>query len=130
MGTITIQFSDENDQQLFVELLAKAITQAIAEPLAQAVSTLGSGVTPPVTDTSKPDEPQSELVDVNAVAALIGASARTVRRLADWGRMPRPISLGRMVRWQRSVIEEWIREGCPRVERRGIGRRRGTSPAI
>lgn len=123
MGTITIQFSDETDQQLFVDLLAKAIKQATGEPLAQLVSTLGGGATPPVTEAPKPAEPKSELLDVNAVAAVIGASSRTVRRLADWGRMPRPVSLGRMVRWQRSVIENWIREGCPRVERRGIGRR-------
>ena len=123
MGTITIQFSDHTDQQLFVDLLAKAIKQATAEPLAQLVSTLGSGATPPVTEAPKPAEPKSKLLDVNAVAALIGASSRTVRRLADWGRMPRPVSLGRMVRWQRSVIEKWIREGCPRVERRGLGRR-------
>jgi predicted DNA-binding transcriptional regulator AlpA len=123
MGTVTIHFSDETDQQLFVELLAKAITQATAEPLARLVSTLGGGAVTPVAEAPKPAEPKSELLDVNAVAALIGASSRTVRRLADWGRMPRPVSLGRMVRWQRSVIEVWIREGCPRVERRGIGRR-------
>lgn len=123
MGTITIQFSDDTDQQLFVDLLAKAIRQAAAEPLAQLVSTLGSGATPSVTEAPKPSETKSELLDVNAVAALIGASSRTVRRLADWGRMPRPVSLGRMIRWQRSVIEEWIREGCPRMERRGLGRR-------
>lgn len=123
MGAITIQFSDETDQQLFVALLAKAINQATAEPLAQLVSTLGGGAAPPAAEKPKPVEPKPDLMDVNAVAALIGASPRTVRRLADWGRMPRPISLGRMVRWQRSVIEEWIREGCPRVERRGTGRR-------
>lgn len=123
MGTIMIQFSDETDQQLFVDLVARAITQATAEPIAQLVSSLGSGATPPVTEAPKPSEPKSDLLDVNAVAALIGASSRTVRRLADWGRMPRPVSLGRMVRWQRSVIEEWIRDGCPRVERRGLGRR-------
>lgn len=123
MGTITIQFSDENDQHLFVDLLAKAIKQATAEPLAQLVSTLGGGAVKPASESPKSVEKQPDLMDVNAVAALIGASPRTVRRLADWGRMPRPISLGRMVRWQRSVIEEWIREGCPRVERRGIKRR-------
>jgi excisionase family DNA binding protein len=123
MGTITIQFSDEADQAVFVGLLAKAIQQATAEPLAQLVSTLGSGATPPVKEAPKPAESKPELLDVNAVAAMLGASSRTVRRLADWGRMPRPVSLGRMVRWQRSVIEEWIREGCPRVERRGRGGR-------
>ena len=123
MATITIQFSDENDQQLFVDLLAKAIKQATAEPLAQLVSTLRSGAVMPASESPKAVESKPDLMDVNAVAALIGASPRTVRRLADWGRMPRPISLGRMVRWQRSVIEEWIREGCPRMERRGLGRR-------
>jgi predicted DNA-binding transcriptional regulator AlpA len=124
MGTITIQFSDESDQEVLVGLLAKAIQQATAEPLALLVSTLRAGADPqPVEEASKPAETPSELLDVNAVAALIGASPRTVRRLADWGRMPRPISLGRMVRWQRSVIEEWIRDGCPRMERRGTGRR-------
>lgn len=123
MGTITIQFIDETDQQLFVDLLAKAITQATAKPLAQLVSTLGSGAVMPASESPNSVESKPDLMDVNAVAALIGASPRTVRRLADWGRMPRPISLGRMVRWQRSVIEEWIREGYPRVERRGLGRR-------
>jgi predicted DNA-binding transcriptional regulator AlpA len=124
MGTITIQFSDESDHEVLVGLLAKAIQQATAEPLALLVSTLRAGADPqPVKEVPKPAETPSELLDVNAVAALIGASPRTVRRLADWGRMPRPISLGRMVRWQRSVIEEWIRDGCPRMERRGTGRR-------
>jgi excisionase family DNA binding protein len=124
MGTITIQFSDESDQEVLVDLLAKAIQQATAEPLALLVSTLQASADPqPEKEASKPAEKPSELLDVNAVAALLGASSRTVRRLADWGRMPRPISLGRMVRWQRSVIEEWIREGCPRMERRGCGRR-------
>ena len=124
MGSITIQFSDESDQQLFVDLLAKAIRQATAEPLAKLVSTLRGGAEPqPSKEVGEPAEPKPDLMDVNAVAALIGASPRTVRRLADWGRMPRPISLGRMVRWQRSVVEEWISEGCPKMERRGTGRR-------
>ena len=124
MGTITIQFSDETDQDVFVGLLAKAIQQATAEPLALLVSTLRAGADPrPVKEVPKPAEKPSELLDVNAVAALLGASSRTVRRLADCGRMPRPVSLGRMVRWQRSVIEEWISEGCPKMERRGTGRR-------
>ena len=51
MGTITIQFSDENDQHLFVDLLAKAITQATAEPLAQLVSTLRSGAVMPASES-------------------------------------------------------------------------------
>ncbi len=123
MGTITIQFSNEADQAVFVDLLARAIQQATAEPLGLLVSALRGGAEPQaVAEAPKPAEPASELLDVNAVAALLGASSRTVRRLADCGKMPRPVSLGRIVRWQRSVVEEWISQGCPRTERRGGGR--------
>tara|TARA_Y100000310_G_scaffold308193_1_gene351048 strand:- start:1791 stop:2048 length:258 start_codon:yes stop_codon:yes gene_type:complete len=44
----------------------------------------------------------------------LGCSSRHVRRLADAGRMPRPIKLGSLVRWPRSVIEQWIADGCPK----------------
>ncbi len=124
MGTITIQFSDEADQEVLVDLLARAIQRATAKPLALLAATFQGGAEPQaVADARKPAEPTSELLDVNAVAALLGASSRTVRRLADCGRMPRPVSPGRIVRWQRSVVEDWIRQGCPRMERRGAGRR-------
>jgi len=124
VGTITIQFSDESDQEVLVGLLAKAIQHATAEPLALLVSTLRAGADPqPVKEVPKPAETVSELLDVNAVAALLGASSRTVRRLVDSGKMPRTISLGRAVRWRRAEIEEWIRQGCPKVERRSTGRR-------
>lgn len=45
----------------------------------------------------------------------LGCSVRHVRRLADSGRMPRPIKLGSLTRWPRSVIERWIEDGCPNV---------------
>jgi excisionase family DNA binding protein len=123
MGTITIQFSDESDHEVLVGLLAKAIQQATAEPLALLVSTLRAGADPqPEKEVPKPAETPAELLDVNAVATQLGASSRTVRRLVDCGKMPRPISLGRAVRWRRTEVEEWIRQGCPKVERRGSGR--------
>ncbi len=43
MGSITIQFSDEADQAVFVDLLARAIQQATAEPLGILVSALRGG---------------------------------------------------------------------------------------
>ena len=54
----------------------------------------------------------------------LGCSARHVRRLADAGRMPRPIKLGSLVRWPRSVIEQWIADGCPNVRNAAKGGRR------
>ncbi len=56
-----------------------------------------------------------ELLDVATVAQLCGCSARTVRRLADAGRMPRPIKLGTLVRWRRAEVLDWISAGCPVV---------------
>lgn len=53
------------------------------------------------------------MLTVDQVAALLGCSARHVYRLADMGRMPRPVKLGALVRWPRAVIESWIAAGCP-----------------
>lgn len=59
------------------------------------------------------------LGDVAAVAERLAVSKRHVLRLCDAGRLPRPIRLGRLVRWDLDAIDEWIAAGCPRVERRG-----------
>lgn len=57
----------------------------------------------------------AELLDVGAVAALLGCSGRHVYRLADAGRMPRPLKLGALVRWRRAELLEWLGAGCPSV---------------
>ncbi len=62
-----------------------------------------------------PAEPLAAMIDVQAVAAMLGCSSRHVYRLSDGGRMPRPVKLGALVRWNRVSIEEWIAAGCPTV---------------
>lgn len=58
----------------------------------------------------------AELLDVKAVAALLGGcSPRHVFRLADAGRMPRPVRLGALVRWQRAALTAWLQGGCEPV---------------
>jgi predicted DNA-binding transcriptional regulator AlpA len=66
---------------------------------------------------SKPKlaEPAVALVDVDAVAAICSCSARHVYRMSDAGKMPPPLRLGALVRWNRDVIESWIAQGCPSV---------------
>jgi len=62
----------------------------------------------------------AELLDVGAVATLLGGcSPRHVRRLADAGRMPRPVRLGSLVRWRRAELEAWIAAGCPSAQAGG-----------
>ena len=71
--------------------------------------------------TSKLD-PMPVLLDVNTVAALFDCSPRHIYRLADSGRMPRPIRLGSLVRWSRTEIETWICKGCPHDQGKAIKR--------
>ena len=55
------------------------------------------------------------LLDVRAVAAMLGCSCRHVYRLADGGKMPAPVHLGASVRWRRADIQAWIDGGCRSV---------------
>ena len=76
-------------------------------------------MTPSTAPSTVADPPA--LLDVQAVARLLDCSARHVYRLADAGRMPRPVRIGTLVRWSRQAIESWIAAGCPAEG----GRRRG-----
>jgi len=55
------------------------------------------------------------LLDIRAVAQLLDVHTRTVRRMADAGRMPRPLKVGRLVRWRAGDVADWIDRGCPAV---------------
>lgn len=55
----------------------------------------------------------AEMLNVGDVAKLLRCSSRTVYRLADSGRMPRPVKLGALVRWPKAAIDAWIADGCP-----------------
>jgi predicted DNA-binding transcriptional regulator AlpA len=57
----------------------------------------------------------ARLLDVHAVSEMCYCSTRHVYRLSDAGKMPRPVKLGALVRWNRSAIEAWIAAGCPAV---------------
>jgi len=77
-------------------------------------------MTPPSNPLSNAPAP---LLDVRAVAAILGCSARHIYRLADAGRMPSAVKIGALVRWRRSTgdpktgIEDWIAAGCPAVRK-------------
>ena len=53
------------------------------------------------------------LLTIQDVARMMNCSDRTVYRLIDRGRMPRPMKLITLARWRREVIEDWIARGCP-----------------
>ena len=61
-------------------------------------------------------ETSPALLSVKQVAVMLGCSPRQVYRLADAGKMPRPIKLGALVRWIRSTLDTWIFDGCKSVK--------------
>tara|TARA_R110002049_G_scaffold4601_5_gene32149 strand:- start:216455 stop:216706 length:252 start_codon:yes stop_codon:yes gene_type:complete len=63
------------------------------------------------------------MLDVPALAERWGVSEKSVRRMADGGRIPRPVRLLSLLRWPVAVIEQWERNGCPHV--RNANKQRG-----
>ncbi|QDV81434.1 helix-turn-helix transcriptional regulator [Planctomycetes bacterium TBK1r] len=57
--------------------------------------------------------PTSKLLSVTKVAERLGCSERTVYRLAGDGKMPRPVKLGVLTRWDSENLDEWVQAGCP-----------------
>ncbi len=60
----------------------------------------------------KPTE-QRPCFNVKTLAAFLHCSPRHVERLNSSGRLPRPIRIGRLVRWPHDEITAWIHAGCP-----------------
>lgn len=48
------------------------------------------------------------LVDAREIALLLGCSAKSVRHLAEKGRLPKAVRVGRLCRWPKDAIERWI----------------------
>jgi excisionase family DNA binding protein len=55
------------------------------------------------------------LVSVQTLASRLGCSEKHVRRLATSGRMPAPVLVGRLLRWDADAVDSWIVAGCPQV---------------
>ena len=55
---------------------------------------------------------EKELLNVGEVAGMLNICARSVYRMADGGKMPRPVKLGSRVLWRRRELQNWIDAGC------------------
>jgi excisionase family DNA binding protein len=60
------------------------------------------------------DSSSTKLVlSASETAGLLGISRAHLWRLHSSGRLPRPIRLGRAVRWDRKTLEAWVAAGAP-----------------
>ncbi|MBK8915406.1 MAG: helix-turn-helix domain-containing protein [Phycisphaerales bacterium] len=51
------------------------------------------------------------------VADVLGISRAHVWKLHSIGKLPRPVRLGRVVRWDRKILEAWLAAGAPPRDR-------------
>ena len=60
-------------------------------------------------------QPRNGILALSAeeLAERMGVSLRHVRRLDSSGQLPKPIRLGRSVRWPLSEVEAWLAAGAP-----------------
>lgn len=57
------------------------------------------------------------LLSVQDLACVLAISVRSVWRRDSAGQIPRPVRIGRSVRWPHEEITDWVRAGCPsRIE--------------
>lgn len=58
-----------------------------------------------------PDSPL--LLTAEETANLLGISVRHLYQLHSSGRLPRPVRLGRSVRWRSGELKAWVAAGTP-----------------
>lgn len=61
----------------------------------------------------QPPEDQGLLIDAKQAAKLLKISERHLWRMADSGKMPRPVRIGNAVRWSLEGLTKWVKAGCP-----------------
>jgi excisionase family DNA binding protein len=72
---------------------------------------------PKTTARAKPKSSATYTAD--EIAAQLQISTRQIWRMRDAGTMPPPLMIGRLVRWNASVIDAWISGGCKPLRRAG-----------
>lgn len=78
---------------------------------------------PTIPDQAAPVEPVPALdpavllISAAEAAKRLSISKATLHKLVAVGAVPKPIHLGSRALWRVEELEEWVRDGCPLVER-------------
>lgn len=54
-----------------------------------------------------------EFYTAEELATYLNRCQKTVYRMRSAGKLPKPIMLGKMPRWRKRDIENWLANGCP-----------------
>lgn len=109
-----IRLGVENGNKSLIDSFVDSIERLARQRIESGEPATDAQVTPPGSQSPHPrpdDGPQ--LIEVTELAKMLGISPRTIWRLKDAGKVPKPISIGSRVRWRKDEITEWIKAGCP-----------------
>lgn len=67
----------------------------------------------------KPNQPAATVIPPDThttsdLAKRLKLSERQLRRMAAAGTLPAPVKFGRVTRWTRVSIDDWLADGCPK----------------
>jgi excisionase family DNA binding protein len=51
------------------------------------------------------------LIGIKELAEMLGVSVRHIHRMKASGQLPRPVYVGRSVKYQRSKLQQWMDNG-------------------
>lgn len=85
------------------------------DPLDDLADDDPTGLGPEFADGAESDDPPPEslLIDIRVLSALLDRSVAALERDATAGRLPKAVRLGGSRKWVRAEIELWVDAGCP-----------------
>jgi len=131
MKQIPFQFEDIHDigvRAALVEIMLQALKEAMAQFAQETSSPIGNAKpkpesNPPMTSKErsqhamfrgqKPPDNMGLLLTTKEVAKLLKISQGTVLKLCNEGTMPKPLRIGRSVRFRYEELRAWVNAGCP-----------------
>lgn len=81
------------------------------------VNNVGAGMTHGGPSTHESRASERLVLTAEELADLLGISRAHLFRLHSRGLVPRPLRLGRSLRWDRATIVRWLAAGAPPRER-------------
>ena len=104
--------SDAHVTLAVAEALEMAASRIRQNGLAWFASRLAHVARQPNPLTPMPSkDPRDALMTAKDVAGLLNVDIRTLRRLRHLGDVPKPITVGRVLRWRRRDIARWLEGG-------------------
>ena len=106
------------------EIQTQALQKIPTEQTIQKIQTMETEIPlePAVIET---DEPECKpipfrLLTIQEMAAIMNCSVASVYTMKAYGRVPPPLRIGRLVRWDPREVQQWLDNRCPSFEKKVV----------